>query len=120
MKRLTIEGCDEVAAKTTHTLVFPLHKVTVVVRALEVEEAQELGRVTIEVQAKHGPDSPEANRAVEQFMASQAMVDDAGKQTHNSEAGRAALAKLPELFVRRIANAIGALMGVDGVDIKNS
>jgi hypothetical protein len=120
VKPLTIEGCDEIAAKNTHTLKFPGHGVSVTVRKLELPELEQIALATPLAMAQHGGDNEAANKEVEVLMCSLAIVDANEQQTHNSEAGRAAIAKLPDGMRKKLATTIAGLVGCDGIDAKNS
>lgn len=119
MKPLTIEACDEIAAKNTETVNFPGHGVSVTVRKLELSELEQIALATPVAVAKHGGDNEDANKEVEVLMCSLAIVDATEQQTHNSEEGRAALAKLPAGMRKKIVTRIAGLVGCDGIEAKN-
>jgi hypothetical protein len=120
VKPLTIEACDEIAAKNTQTINFPGSGYSVTVKKLGLPELEEIALAAPAAVERYGGDGEEANKEVEVLMCSLAIVDDSERLTHNSEEGRAALSKLPAGMRKKIATTMAGLVGCDGIEAKNS
>lgn len=114
MKPLDMEGCKRIAARTTATVEFPGNEVSVTVRRLSLEESKQVS------EAASVGDGEAFPRAAVTLMMSLAIVGADGKQTFNTDEGRAQLEQLPEGMRNLVRNELVTLMGLDGVGLKNS
>ena len=119
MNRLTIEESNAMAQRTTKDLIFPTNGVKVTLKRFTLDECAQIEEVTKAALATYGGDTPEANRQVDVFICSLALIDEHGNHTHNSDEGRASLEHLPDLMRKRIRNVAMGMVGLDGVEPKN-
>lgn len=111
MKKLTLEA--DFIFSSTRLLEFPQLGMCVEVRGLSTADWQHIQSNVI---AGRDENDPNVNRETEIAIASKGIVD-AGVAVFDSEAGRTKLATIPGGAVKKIANAI---MGLDGLDMRIS
>lgn len=110
MKPLSPEALQAIVAAKTATIRFPTHDTAVTVRQLTAAETSRVHGVILGRKETDG-----LNREVDILVASIGITD----ADYDTDAGREALAGLPQPMIRKIVDAITGLSGADGETTKN-
>jgi len=109
MRKLNLKTPIEI--QTTSQLEFPTCGITVEVKRLSQIDWQNVQKNVV---AGRDENDPQVNQEVEVYIASLGIIDES-EAVFNSDEGRKELQKLPSGVIKKIAQAI---MGLDGMDMR--